>query len=125
MRTNGLKRGWEEQNGSHLLGLLTSLSPRRTHEVKPGGTEVCHYHHHIALSSMAVEHEIRTRSGKTMVASLTALSAIRAYCLECVNWSFEEVRECPSLLCPLYPFRFGKNPSRKGMGGNPKLARKS
>lgn len=41
------------------------------------------------------------------------LSAIRAYCLECVCGSYAEVKQCSITLCPLYPFRFGKNPYRK------------
>lgn len=38
--------------------------------------------------------------------------AIRAKCLDCCNGSSHEVNLCPSLNCPLYPFRFGKNPYR-------------
>ena len=36
--------------------------------------------------------------------------AIRAYCLECVGYQPSEVRNCTLKKCPLYPFRFGKNP---------------
>lgn len=73
---------------------------------------------------MAIRHTIR-KDGKsnTRVVNLTPLSAIRAACLECVVWSFDEVKNCTSPLCPLYPFRFGKNPSRKGMGGDTIKAR--
>ena len=39
--------------------------------------------------------------------------AIRAFCLECSNNSSNEVKICPRTVCPLYPFRFGKNPYRK------------
>jgi hypothetical protein len=49
---------------------------------------------------------------------LTPLKAIRAKCLDCSGMSAKEVRECEFTECPLYPFRFGKNPSRKGIGGN-------
>jgi hypothetical protein len=28
-----------------------------------------------------------------------------------------EVRLCPSENCPLYPYRMGHNPNRKGIGG--------
>ena len=38
------------------------------------------------------------------------VKAIRAYCLECVCGSAYEVRMCPIEDCPLYSFRFGKNP---------------
>lgn len=40
------------------------------------------------------------------------VKAIRAYCLECVCGSSEEVKRCHIEECPLYPFRFGKNPFR-------------
>jgi hypothetical protein len=36
--------------------------------------------------------------------------AIRAYCLECTGNQPSEVRNCTIKRCPLYPFRFGKNP---------------
>jgi hypothetical protein len=49
---------------------------------------------------------------------LTPLKAIRAKCMDCSDMSAKEVRLCPCKECPLYPFRFGKNPSRKGIGGN-------
>lgn len=39
--------------------------------------------------------------------------AIRAFCLECSNGSTSEVKFCPVEKCPLYPFRFGKNPYRQ------------
>ena len=40
------------------------------------------------------------------------VKAIRAYCLECECGSSEEVKRCHIEKCPLYPFRFGKNPFR-------------
>lgn len=40
------------------------------------------------------------------------VKAIRANCLECCCGSAYEVERCPSTDCPLYPFRFGKNPYR-------------
>ena len=45
------------------------------------------------------------------------VKAIRAKCLECSGGSPKEVRECLISDCALYPFRFGKNPARKGIGG--------
>lgn len=42
------------------------------------------------------------------------LKAIRAKCLDCSGDYINEVRECPITDCPLYPFRMGKNPFRKG-----------
>lgn len=47
---------------------------------------------------------------------LSPVKAIRAYCIECSGNSCKEVRECIIKNCPLYPFRLGKNPNRKGIG---------
>lgn len=47
--------------------------------------------------------------------------AIREFCLECMDGCKRTIRDCPSIDCNLYPFRFGKNPNRKLIGGNPKL----
>lgn len=41
------------------------------------------------------------------------VKAIRAFCLECSGDSPSEVKNCPRYICPLYPFRFGKNPYRQ------------
>ena len=46
---------------------------------------------------------------------LTPLKSIRAYCLDCSNRQPKEVRECEIKDCPLYEFRFGTNPNRKGL----------
>ena len=40
------------------------------------------------------------------------LKAIRAKCLDCCYDSANEVKLCVAENCPLYPFRFGKNPFR-------------
>lgn len=40
------------------------------------------------------------------------IKAIRAKCLDCCCDSSNEVRMCTITDCPLYPFRFGKNPYR-------------
>lgn len=47
----------------------------------------------------------------------TPLKAIRKKCLDCCANSPKEVRLCRSDGCPLYSFRFGKNPKRAGIGG--------
>jgi hypothetical protein len=47
---------------------------------------------------------------------LSPLKSIRKKCLDCSGDSRKEVKECPILDCPLYPYRFGKNPKRKGIG---------
>ena len=46
---------------------------------------------------------------------LTPLKAIRANCLAC-SGSSKEVAICTVPDCPLYIYRFGKNPNRKGIG---------
>lgn len=48
---------------------------------------------------------------------LTPIKAIRAKCIDCMCGSAQEVRLCPCHDCPLYPYRMGHNPARKGMGG--------
>ena len=48
---------------------------------------------------------------------LTPIKAIRAKCLDCTCGSPQEVRLCPTPDCPLYPYRMGHNPNRKGKGG--------
>jgi len=52
---------------------------------------------------------------------LTRLEAIRAKCLDCSDNSKHRVRTCPIKHCALWPYRMGKNPNRKGVGGNPQL----
>lgn len=47
----------------------------------------------------------------------TPIRAIRAKCLDCTCGSPQEVRLCPTPDCPLYPYRMGHNPNRKGLGG--------
>lgn len=41
----------------------------------------------------------RAMQGKSLKAG------IKAFCLECVCWQKEDVRQCTSLACPLYPYR--------------------
>ena len=50
--------------------------------------------------------------------NVTPIKAIRAKCLECSNGQLSEIRECVIPDCPLYPFRMGKNPNRKGIGNS-------
>lgn len=38
------------------------------------------------------------------------VKAIRAFCLDCCGGNANDVRTCVSKICPLKPFRFGKNP---------------
>ena len=41
------------------------------------------------------------------------LKAIRQNCIECCGGSKNEVKLCTITSCPLYAFRFGKNPYSK------------
>lgn len=69
---------------------------------------------------MAVEHEIRSRTGGTqIVENYTHSKAIRVMCEECQGWEsiwtetlpdgskvkHDDILECPSTKCPLWPFR--------------------
>lgn len=47
-----------------------------------------------------------------------SLRSIRLKCLECVETP-KDVRMCEIRDCVLWPFRMGRNPARKGLGGNP------
>jgi hypothetical protein len=49
---------------------------------------------------------------------LTPIKAIRAKCLDCSNYLPSEVRECQITDCPLWEYRMGTNPARKGKGGD-------
>lgn len=51
----------------------------------------------------------------------TPLKAIRAKCLDCSAGQPSEVRKCDIPECPLFTYRFGKNPKRKGIGKNKNL----
>jgi hypothetical protein len=54
---------------------------------------------------------------------MSPLRAIRKKCLDCSCDNTAEVRRCLITDCALFPFRMGKNPNRKGIGG--KLPEKS
>lgn len=47
----------------------------------------------------------------------TTLKAIRLKCLDCCCGSANEVKLCPIKDCPLYTYRLGHDPKRKGKGG--------
>lgn len=42
----------------------------------------------------------------------TPMQAIRAKCLDCSGECRAEVRRCPIAECPLWLFRYGRNPNR-------------
>jgi len=53
----------------------------------------------------------------------TPLTAIRAKCIDCHAGGAAEVRRCPVTGCPLFPFRFGKDPFRQRRHYTPKERR--
>lgn len=56
-------------------------------------------------------------SGQYIPQAITSpLKAIKAKCLECAG-RLVLVRNCNSGNCPLFPYRLGSNPRRRGIGG--------
>jgi hypothetical protein len=55
----------------------------------------------------------------TMVSEkkLTPIKAIRKHCLDCCCYQKAVVKNCSFYDCPLYPYRMGHNPNRKGIKG--------
>lgn len=54
----------------------------------------------------------------------TPLEAIHQHCYHCCALNWKEVPKCAIPTCALWPFRFGKDPGRQGVGrkgGNPNL----
>ena len=47
---------------------------------------------------------------KVVDCPLSPLKAIRQKCLDCCCWSSREVSLCTTTKCPLYEYRFGKQP---------------
>jgi len=46
---------------------------------------------------------------------LTPCKAIHKFCIQCAG-NQKQVRHCETNNCPLFAYRFGKNPRRKGIG---------
>ena len=42
----------------------------------------------------------------------TPIRAIRKKCLDCTCGSFTEIRKCTIIECALYPYRFGRRPTK-------------
>ena len=40
-----------------------------------------------------------------------SVKLIRKMCLECTGKAYSVISNCPSTKCPIYKFRFGKNPN--------------
>ncbi len=49
--------------------------------------------------------------------NITPIKAIRKKCMECTDNSYVDIRYCQIEDCPLYKYRMGTNPNRKGIGG--------
>lgn len=47
-----------------------------------------------------------------VIVSTSLSKCVRIFCLGCAGGR-SEVRKCPTENCPLWPFRFGKNPFTK------------
>jgi len=60
--------------------------------------------------------ELRQMGHKPM----SALKAMRLKCLDCCNFSPNEVRLCVAVDCPNWPFRLGKSPWRSPMSAEAK-----
>lgn len=56
------------------------------------------------------EIESETDSKSDIATNTSPIKAIRLKCLDCCCWQYSEVKACTCTDCPLYPFRFGKNP---------------
>lgn len=42
----------------------------------------------------------------------TPIKSIRDKCLDCTNFQYSEIKFCPIINCPLYPYRMGKRPDK-------------
>ena len=66
---------------------------------------------------MSVEHTFRVDGyGGERTGKLSPIKAIRQNCRECYGFApsvAEDIRECPSEKCALWPFRFGKDPGKR------------
>ena len=49
------------------------------------------------------------------MAKLTPMKAIRAKCIDCSGGSYKEVTQCLVEACPLYPYRYGKRPTKEAL----------
>lgn len=48
---------------------------------------------------------------------LSPVKSIKKFCYECVGRSARERELCNDTDCPLFPYRLGNNPNRRGIGG--------
>lgn len=57
------------------------------------------------------------RFGRKILGGKT-LKFIKARCLDCGEGTPQAVNKCEFIDCLLFPYKDGKNPARKGVGGN-------
>lgn len=62
--------------------------------------------------NMNTKTDVKLHNGDARPTS--PLSAIKAFCLECCGYSRDDVKGCTAPMCPLWEFRDGHNPYRKG-----------
>ncbi len=75
------------------------------------------WHHHIGLEhrdGFDVGRDPRTMTTVELDqlghARVSPLRALRLKCLDCCDGSASRIRLCPSVDCPSWPFRMGRNP---------------
>jgi hypothetical protein len=73
------------------------------------------------LDSLLEVNPSLTEADLQNVKYLSTVKAIKGRCMQCSTFSIKEIKHCAHTDCELYPYRMGKNPSRKGIGGNKNL----
>jgi hypothetical protein len=69
----------------------------------PIGELRAHIHESSGDDALTAKYRAKIRNRAT---------AIRAMCVMCMGGDTAGVRQCPSITCPLHPFRMGKDPLR-------------
>jgi hypothetical protein len=72
--------------------------------------------------TLMAPEEIAVTVGDFLARGGTGLKAIKRRCLDCSGFLKGAVRTCHRTTCPLYPFRFGKNPNRTLSGSKREAA---
>ena len=68
--------------------------------------------HRIQIKRKAIPKVYRANYDKAMQGN-SLRAALKAFCLECMDWQKQEVKLCTSISCPLYPYRPYKNTSEE------------
>lgn len=50
-------------------------------------------------------HTVRTKNGGLIELDITRNKAIKLFCTECMGYGEENIKNCTSIHCPLYPYR--------------------